>query len=507
MSFEIFPQSIRLFPQDQQRFALRNVPPPIIWTTASFATIQQDRRLAVSTSTGATGLLLPVLRSGIGGVMWTFISSMLPASGGRVEFRLAASGPSLRVLVEPTVTTVKDGGGSTVATITRNVVAGDVYYLEAASHTLRLYINGQEVATYNAAVATRYPIYGSVETIPPLASGSPLVEAPRVIGDWDVDPNSAATNVWTPAGGTLDDTTDTPVVTFFAGNNPGVYALTCRMAGSSYQDARATIIIDPLTLVGANAITLQPGQVVRLATNYDAAQVSLVTWSVVSGGGTLSGSQFTAPTAPGITVLRATAGNQQVDLRVTVPPVVYASITGAVVPSEVVTFTTNIAGGTINWTADIGTASGTGSSFVWTAPGQAGLEARIKVTNGTYTVTLLYPVLNKIPYDPNVPINGQYDRKALVSEAEDARRASVIKSRAKSESAELQFRSRDLTELFAMFAFWEAHYPGKRVIYEDKLIFSSGSSRRLVVYLDSGIAYQGDTGCSIDYSFRIREAS
>jgi hypothetical protein len=57
----------------------------------------------------------------------------------------------------------------------------------------------------------------------------------------------------------------------------------------------SAITIPPLRIPGESERTLQPDQKTRPQTNYDNAQTSLITLSVLSGGGSISQGEFTAP--------------------------------------------------------------------------------------------------------------------------------------------------------------------------------------------------------------------
>jgi hypothetical protein len=114
------------------------------------------------------------------------------------------------------------------------------------------------------------------------------------------------------------------------------------------QRAVATINIPTLKILGPSLVTLLPGQKIRPKTNYDTdqgAQTSLITWSIVAGGGTVTQGEFTAPTSPGVTILRAScaANTTQADLLIAVLPVITnATNWPAVAPSEQVDFNVNI---------------------------------------------------------------------------------------------------------------------------------------------------------------------
>lgn len=503
MPFEIFPQNSVLYPGDVQQFIARATPPPVLWGAFAFATLQSDGTLNLNTSNSDVALAHQRVFAGIAGIKWTFDSKMLPTGAGVILLRLiGGASHSLKVYVEAAVTTVKDENNNTIATIVRNVVSGDEYYLEIAGNVLRLRINGALSATYTAATPTKYPVYAQVEVTPPYAHASPHLTVPVMEGQWELDLAAAPSNTWTVAGGAVNDSTDLWNPIFTAGTSPGIFTLSVQASGSAYQVASTTILIPPLAITGPNAITLQPGEKVRFKTNYDAAQTKLVTWSIVSGGGAFSNDEFTAPTAPGTTVVRATYGNQRAEITITIPAIVTPTQTAAT-PGEQITFTTNMTG-TTNWTADYGTpTSGSGSSFVWTAPNVAGPTVKIKADNGTFSKTIEIPVLLAFPYtDPALPLSWDRRKTVLVSRAEDRTRAARVKDKGALafESFELSYKNRTTTELQTVHDFWDDHYPGKRFIFEDRL-----RDVRKVVYFDSDIRQEGNARCGIDYSFRVVE--
>src|SRR5882672_7107385 len=110
----------------------------------------------------------------------------------------------------------------------------------------------------------------------------------------------------------------------------------------SLQRADALISIPPLQILGDLVRTIQPSTRTRFQTNYDVAN-NPPTWSVVSGGGSFSNGVFTAPIAPGTTVVRATAatGNQVADILVNIPAIITPSF-AFVGPLETIDWDTNI---------------------------------------------------------------------------------------------------------------------------------------------------------------------
>jgi hypothetical protein len=160
--------------------------------------------------------------------------------------------------------------------------------------------------------------------------------------------------------------------------------------------------------------------------------------------------------------------------------------------------------GTINWTASTGTLSASsGATVTWTAPSQAGLDALIVATNGTYTVSATIPVLNAFPYRPNLPLKWERKKTVLVSQSEDKRgRATRVKNYDNTpfESHEFTFLNRNLAELSAAQDFWDAHYPNKRFILTE-----SHRGIRLVLWPDSDIGFDASATCATTYTFRAIE--
>lgn len=510
---EIVPQSINLFPEDQQYFTITGSPPPVIWVASSNATIASDHTLNLTPGVSGAGLIGQLALSGIAGIRWTFDSQMLPTSTGKILLRITGAGShALIVTVNPTSTVARDENANTIATISRTVASGDEYYLEVAGNLLRLFINGQVSAEYTATGATRYPIRAGVDYTQPYASGSPHITVPAFVGNWSAatDDTATITNTWTPYGGSLDDATDKWKVLYTAGTSPGAYTLTTQINSSSYQEAQSLIVIEPLSIDGPIAVTLQPSEVVRFRTNYDRAQKKLVTWAVVSGSGSFTNDYFTAPSAPGTTVVKATYSTTQ-DARITITIPAVMTLTNpsslsvdAAKLGEVLTLTTNMTG-TINWTATIGTLSASsGSSVTWTAPNQAGLTAKITATNGTYTVSQEIRVLNHFSYNPNTPLNWEDKRTLLVSRAEDRTVSFRIKDADEEtyQAHEWDFRNRTVSEYGTVRTFWQNQYGKLPFIWD-----SPFRSVRHVFYFDSDIKAQATAGgCGVDYSFRVVEA-
>jgi hypothetical protein len=263
------------------------------------------------------------------------------------------------------------------------------------------------------------------------------------------------------------------------------------------QTAEATITIPPLQILGDLMRTLQPGQKARFQTNYDAAQNPLITWSVVSGGGSFSQGEFTAPATPGTTIVRATAsvGNQVADLTINIPAVITPAIAAAA-PGETITFNTNIASPV--WTASAGTiGAGTG---VWTAPSLAGQTVRIQAGNAQ-TASIDVLILDLFPLnDPTLPVVWDRNLTALISMSED-RTSRITREKAPPfDSYEIKFTQRMIADSNDVDAFFDAHGFGKPFILEDTV-----RGVRKIGWFDSPIRHEGNDECSIDLSFRFLE--
>lgn len=519
MPFEIFPQSITLYPGDTQKLTFRATPPPVMWTVLTNCTINANHQL-VRTASGTFGASIEQrVHAGIGAVIWTFDSDMLPSGAGYVELQMFGVGTILtsrllRVKVETGTITVSEETPTTLDTITHTIASGDELKLEISGQIMRFYLNGTLETTRDVGTLVEYPYRVNAFGYGAMASGTPKITPPSFVGSWEIFPeDSAQNNLWTPTGGTLNDSTDLWQPTFTAGDSPGVYTQTCTVEDSeptavTYQTATSTIIIPPLSILGESSLTLQPGEKYTFRTNYDNAQTRLVTWAVVSGGGSFSNGEYTAPTAPATPILKATSGDQQIIIRVTVPAVMTIKtaanedVTAATL-GEVLTLSTNIASGTINWTASVGTlSSSTGSTVTWTAPNQSQLVGLIKATNGTYTVTAEIPVLKEFPYRPSRPLKWDARKTVLISRSEDRRRAARVKDYNNEgfEAFELTFLNRTLAELDAVRTFWNDHHPDKRFIFTDE-----HRDVRKVVYFDSDISHDAAATCATTYSFRVIE--
>lgn len=261
------------------------------------------------------------------------------------------------------------------------------------------------------------------------------------------------------------------------------------------QHAEALIAIPPLQIAGELVRTLPPGAKARFHTNYNEAQI---TWSVVSGGGSFSQGEFTAPTAPGTTIVRATAsvGNQVADLTINVPAILTPNFFAAA-PSELVDWETNIVSPT--WSSiPAGINSSTG---VWTAPSVVGQTVKITATGGGFTVTRDVLILEKFPFGNFVfPYTVDYRKGVLISEAEDGTRVARVK-RPSHRAYDVQLGQCEEADFQTVRDFWDRHHPSKRVIFED---LEEGI--RIIAHTDSDLQWER-TAAGVNIAFRVKEAA
>jgi hypothetical protein len=265
------------------------------------------------------------------------------------------------------------------------------------------------------------------------------------------------------------------------------------------QYAEAFVTIPSLEILGESPRTIQPGTRVRFQTNYDVAQNDIVTWSVVSGGGSFTAGEFFVPSAPGTTVVRATSGSKVADLTLNIPAVITPGFAFAA-PLEQINWNTNIEE-PVDWDASAGTING--GTGEWIAPDNLGLTVKITATDGVFTATRDVLILKKFPITSvSAPIQWKRSKTVLVSEAEDGTRVSRIKNKGGSprEAYEVRITLLTLTDLETIQAFWDEHYPGKQFVFED-----APRNIRKIVYFDSDINAEGSAR-AFDVSFRIKEA-
>lgn len=356
------------FPGDVIEFTTKAVPPPPFWGAISNGAIQSNSALRNVIAGTVSGFGEHELRSGIGYIEWLINDQQRPTGGGSLFYTAYFSGQAIKyeVKILPTAIEIRDEANTLLTTISYSVVSGDLFQLELNSG-FRLRRNGT-LLHERTGIAVSYPaIYSCL--LAQTVAGSPQELAPPTLkGDWKL--RSDADVVWTaPSHGSLS-TTAGPKTVYSGATIPGTYTLVAWIAQSSdanaLQKAQATINIPALKILGPGQIIVSPGRKIRPKTNYDTdqgAQTSLITWSIVAGGGTVSQGEFTAPTAPGVTILRAScaANSTQADILIAVLPVITnATDWPAVAPGEEVDFNVNIPD--LPYFVSVGTvAEGTGA--------------------------------------------------------------------------------------------------------------------------------------------------
>lgn len=340
---ELFPPVAIVYPNDRQLFTARSVPPPPLWDViTNSADVGPEHGLyvdAAQSSGGGNGA--QKLNSGIGFFEITIDDFCRP---------IAAGGPGLLVMtilmfdtagvvyayalrISPTSIEIIDEFTNQLYTEAYTTVSGDVYKLEASSGGTRMYRNGvlkHSRTSFGGTII--YPIIWSSALTKPVVTGGGRIPPPRLIGDWQLMGSSdieggheGVVSFVTPAHGSLTVTTRVMSTEYFGGTIPGQYTLAGHIESASdpnvLQKATATIIIPSLLILGPNAVTLQSSQKARFKANYND---SLLTWSVVSGGGSFSQNEYTAPALAGRALVRAIASvnSQAADIVVTIPPAI-----------------------------------------------------------------------------------------------------------------------------------------------------------------------------------------
>lgn len=375
----IFPPVIEVFPNDRQEFFAEATPTPPLWAGGVNAHILEDSALIIdalaSSMSSAGGHRL---FSGIGVIQFTIDDFHLPTSTGKFAFTgfiNDVNGFQYIYTVEITATAVNVviETLATIYTESYSTVSGDVYRLELNAG-FRLYRNGVLLnSRVSLPTVVTYPMSYAVVLLEPVDTDPGTIPPPRLVGDWRLAPVAT----WTaPSHGSIITTGPSLFTEYFGGTTPGQYTLSAQVDpaadGVFVQLATATIEIPTLQIVGSNEIDLEPSQQIRLKTNYDKARSSkLVAWSVVAGPGSFTQDEFTAGSAPGNTVVRATASvNSQVaDITITVAAVITnANDYVAAKVSEQIDFDTNLP--TMPYFVSAGTmAEGTGAIAPGLPPG------------------------------------------------------------------------------------------------------------------------------------------
>jgi hypothetical protein len=507
MPFRITPENRILYPQDKQVYTLHAEPPPVIWQEVTGSgVIGADQSLTFST--GGVGIVAPVIYSGSAALRFTMNPLSIPTGLGNIQVRIGNT-RYLQVTISSDSYRLFTETGALDIPYLYTPTAGDQFYLEMAGNRLVVLLNGEPAAgfyEYITDTPIEYPTYARIIVTTPFTTGSQVIKAPELLGDWRLDPIGVANLDWTlSTGGTLDLDEDVTQVEFTAGDNPGSYTITAQIK-SAVQKAATQIGIPPLNVVGLREVTVDPGEKVKFRTNYDDAQNSIVDWSVVGGGTLDNANVYTAPTAPGAYEVHAKYKlTQDEKITVTVPPVISIDsltplkVVRAFEIGATVSFVTNIA--TPTWTASAGSIGS--SSGVWVAPNIPGQIVQIAAANAQ-TVSIYVIVVKVFPYIPNLTVPVTASKKVISSESEDG----TIFTRQKSRRGRYQqifrltFRARDLAELEVVLEFWEEHRPSKTFIYQDLV-----RGKDVPVVFDGDIDYEVGNGgsCDIDYKFTLRE--
>jgi hypothetical protein len=508
---QVVPPVVTLYPNDRQLFTAQCVPPPAMWQgVTDGGDVGSDFSLAVDalgSQTGAFGA--HDLRSGIGSVEITIDDQCRPTGGGGkliiTGLLSDISGPltySYAINIAATAVQVVIEGAVTVYSESYSTVSGDIYKMELAAG-FRLYRNGVLLhSRVNLPTQVIYPQLYAVNIIETTAVAPTRIPPPRLVGDWRLRSVVSWSGI---SHGVLSDAGPSISTQYSGGITPGTYTLIGSIDSASdstgAQRAVALITIPPLIVLGnLTNITLQPGQKVRFKTNYDAAQTpGLVVWSVVSGGGSFSKGEFTAPNDAGTTVIRATVAiNSQIaDITITVPAVITPDLAAAA-PGDRIDWLTNLTEPL--WTASDGAINpGTG---LWTVPEGTDRTVQITATRGASTVTRTVEIVDKFPLnDPSLPVVWDRNLTAVISVSEDRTSRSSREKSPPYDSYEIKFISRTLDECNEVDDFFDAHGFGKLFILEDTL-----RGIRKAGWFDSIIHHEGNDQCAIDLSFRFLEA-
>jgi len=520
---QLKPAGITVLPQDKQIVSIEAFPPPPLWHTISNGQIQTDSRLQIVTAPGTvSGLSGNALYSAGGRLEWTINDNQKPTSTGALTYTVSNSSGSLKFQVQITSSQIiiKDEASITLFTQSYTPTTGDVFSVYIGDF-FRLTVSGfGQLFARTGTPAISFPCTYTASLLTPVVGGSPAIAPPALIGDWRIDPNAPV--VFIIGGGGSTALISPTKIEYTGSPAPGDYLLLASLASgqdpNNIQRAIALMSTPPLKILGENAITLQPGARIRPKTNYDDAQNTIVALSIFSGGGSLNLGEYTAPTTPGTSVIRATSAvtNSIADLTITVPAVINPAYT-AVAPGQAVDLSTNIpnpawtAGdGKINaitgfWIAPKGAESGIDpATGKWIQAGGVDRKIRITASGGGFVATRDIEILEGFVFDdPSAPITAEHQKTAIIETAEDRTRTSRVKDKdgLSFQTREVSFINKDLADLERALAFWEFYYPGKRFILLDRL-----RKKWIVCYFDSNLRWEADSSCAVDISFRIKEA-
>jgi hypothetical protein len=497
------PQGKQVLPLDKQIVEIEAFPPPALWHTISNGTIQSDSRLQIVSAPGTvSGSSGNALYSGGGRIEFIINDNQRPTSSGTLIYSVFNSDQTLKFEVQVTATQIiiKNELGATLSTTAYTPTTGHIFSIYIGDF-FRLNVTGIGQVFERGAPPISFPCTYTASLTTPVAGASPAIAAPTLLGDWRVNPN--APFLFSLSGGTgVVSAISATAVEYTGSTIPGDHPLTVWLAQAQdslgIQRATSMLSTPSLIILGDREITLNPGQKIRPKTNYDKAQtLNLVTWAILSGGGTLSNGEFTAPTTPGVTILRATSTvtNSIADLTITVPAVVTPA-RKAFAEGEIVDWVTNLSSPA--WAASAGTINP--NTGLWKAPLLPIAFARITATAGGTTVTRDVEILEKFPLQPSAPLKWTRRKIVLIGTAEDRTRT----SRSKGESFdayEIAIVNLEPEELETLLDFFDRNQPGTRFIFENEV-----TGQNKVAYFDSDINVEADSACAIDVSFRVIEA-
>lgn len=484
----LVPESAVVYPNQTQRWDLLLYDSPAMWVGLSNGQVGSDYTLRpISTAANYLGYSVHRLASGLGSAAFTLTASWLPVGSGLISANLQdgvntylawsynAATLQLRIYNQAGTITTLNGA--------RNV--GDVIKIEVAGSVWRVLLNDVVVGQMTAT-AVIYPVFWSAGANVPLAS-NPAIPAPLLMGDW----TAYYPADWQVTGGG-NITTPGSFANFTAGSSPGIYTVSALYANSQYQMVTGTLLVPVLELAEQNPLTLQPGQKIRLQTNYPA---NLVTWSAAAGNGTFTAQPdqvYTAPTAAGTYTVKAMNGQQQVFLTIIVPFVV-TPLNPYVAPGDTITFTSSDPNA--NYSASCGVVSGN----QWTAPNNPSGSCLITVNSALLAqpVYITARIVEAFPFCPTLGYEAERSKTTLVRRAEDGTRKGRVKTSSQ-QAYELIFQNRELTEYQQAQAFWEKYFPDGLFLFRDAVLNING-----VGYFDSALKHQANGDCDITYSFRF----
>lgn len=160
--------------------------------------------------------------------------------------------------------------------------------------------------------------------------------------------------------------------------------------------------------------------------------------------------------------------------------------------------------GSAAWTASGGSpTSQTTSLFLWTAPSSGNVTIRLTATvGGSVAIFDVYVAEDELTFVPSLAVEGTLDDVTLIHEMENGARRGRRKVPPRL-SYELRFNNRDQTEYDAVVTLFNSVGKLTPFAMQDPI-----TNANKAWYFDSAITRRlgGKASCSIDYSFRVKEA-